>query len=78
MKITKTYCDLCGVEIASNSEQSSYEYWLPSLNEKDNGKTKNWPARKTLCANCAEMIKETCISLKADSEQEQAYGDGKV
>jgi len=68
MKITKIYCDLCKTEIDGSTPQSSYEYWLPTLNSKDDGKTKNWPTRYSLCPECTELIKETMVTIKAEAD----------
>lgn len=64
MKITKIYCDLCGKEITG--DQGNKDYFLP-LSKKEDSKS-TWPTKYNLCIDCAEMIKETCITIKAEAD----------
>ena len=67
MTVTKIFCDLCFKEIDKKKEQSSFDYYLPFTEEKDSPAVTIKPKRHNLCEKCAELIKETCISIKAEA-----------
>ncbi len=71
MTITKVVCDLCFKEINKRKEQSTYDYYLPFTEEKDSPAVTIKPKRHNLCEHCAELIKETCVCIKAEAMANQ-------
>lgn len=67
MTITTVICDLCHAEIDRRKEQSTFDYYLPFSVGKDGEETIK-PRRYNLCEDCANLIKETCSSIKAEAD----------
>ena len=70
MVITKYLCDLCRTELDPREEQAHFEYQIPRLlYTKHDEEGDLMPRRTNLCSECANRIKELCVSIQEQSRE---------